>query len=97
MAVLAGDDGLIRCIVLREAAGFAVPAKLFTGESGRFYREKAGLSDPPSDRERGPEVLFLSETVIRPIFPVIMWLDFRKRFVLHFLSFAEDAEPAIGL
>ncbi len=42
-------------------------------------------------------MLFRAEAVVGPILPMVMWFNFRKRFIFGFLSFAEDVESPVGL
>src|SRR5690242_18565859 len=74
-AVVARQDFFVRLVVVGEAEVGGVPAQFLAGEARGLHRQQCRLGDAPADLEWRPERLLVSQTIIRPVLPMIALPD----------------------
>src|SRR6185436_12962198 len=90
VAISARKNFLVRLLVVGEAIIRGVPSQFLAWESRRLDGEQCRFRDARTDFEWSPQRLFVAQTIIRPILPMIAGRDLGHWLILDLLAFAEN-------
>src|SRR5437867_3080934 len=95
-AVFAGQDFLVRLVMVVEPVFRGIPAQFLARITCRLHRQQRRFRDARADVEGRPERFLVAETVVGPVLPMVARRHFWQRLILHRFALAENRDRTVG-